>query len=101
MSSENSSADPTMPATPAHPIAAATGAGNGRERRCSARATRPPTASSHARVCSEKNAHGCDAEVCTTHAANDSVVTTARTRKRERRVRRTPVRAMSTIGHTR
>src|SRR5262249_4746853 len=65
-------------ARPPHPAMAATGAGS-RRHRLAERATRPPAASSQARVGSEKNAHGGDMWGHATANPNDATATAART----------------------
>src|SRR3954453_15072856 len=68
--------DQPMTSSPPHPSAAATGGGT-RRSDGAASPSSPPTASSHARVGSEKKAHGCERAVSHTDATNDTTATTA------------------------
>ncbi|SPM29029.1 Mycobacterium terramassiliense ORFan, partial [Mycobacterium terramassiliense] len=68
----------TIKPRPPHPTIAAGSRGSLRQCRID-RATRPPAASSHARVGSEKNAQAGDVRVHTMSAASDAAATTART----------------------
>lgn len=66
-------------ARPAHPAIAA-GSAASRRHWVVVRATRPPTANSHARVGSEKNATEGTIGVASSDAANDRTATSARAR---------------------
>ena len=70
-------------------------------------ATRAPIASSNARVCGEKNAHGCDEFISAIHAIKEATVAIPAvmpTRRRTLRMVRVPTPMHTTItsaGHTR
>ena len=69
-------------------------------------ATRAPIASSNARVCGEKNAHGCDEFISAIHATKEATAATPAvmpTRRRTLRMVRVPTPMHTTItsaGHT-
>ena len=86
--------------TPAHPIGAAIGQGI-RVRPRPANARMPPAASSHARVGSEKYAHGAATDVSTTQSANDPTNTPPATSAVVRRGFPSRVARISSAGQNR